>query len=104
MSVNIIVIRGNGDIDCEPIIDPLIGNAAVAIERGRNVLDSKSTTKQAIDADTIFDATSAIGDLYKVEDIETPEIYKAKVVSIRHNIVEGEAITTLRLDRYIGLE
>lgn len=104
MSINIIVIRGAGDIEGEPIIDPLIGTAAVAIQRGRNVLDSKSATKQSIDLTTIFDPTSAIGDLIKVDDMETPEVYKAKVTSIRHNIDQGEAVTDLRLDRYLGLD
>lgn len=68
--VSVLVTRGAGDIQGEEVSDPLILTDAVAIERGRNLIDASSTPRQLVTLTCPFDGLHRTGTLVEVLDVE----------------------------------
>lgn len=99
MTVHIIVTRGDGLTEGEPIIDPFIGTVGAALDRGRNELDEQASNLQPVVIEAPYRVAVKLGQLVQVEDDETPEVYRAKIIGIDTRFAGVEIVTVLRLIR-----
>jgi hypothetical protein len=99
VSVDIIVLRGAGDKRGPDIIEPLIAEPIVAVERGRNELDTHSVLQQPIQMTTTFRTGVELGQLVEVIDALQGEVWRGKITGISHRISGGEVQTTLDILR-----
>jgi hypothetical protein len=95
MSIDVLVIRGDGDIEGEPITDPLIGSEACAVERGRNVLDGASRLVTLTSINQIYDGTLRLGMLHQLEDKQAGVLRKHKVIGVRHTVSPVDGAVTI---------
>ena len=86
---SVIVIRGPGDFEGPPIIDPLLTSDVPAVERGRNELNDYAHASR--DVEVSIKATSGFrkGQVVKIVDAAQGQVYGAKIVGISHNCVNS---------------
>lgn len=99
MPVDIIVLRGAGDKRGPDIVEPLISEPVVAVERGRNELDLHSVLQQPIQMTTVFRTGVELGQLVEVVDAMQGEVWRGKITGISHRISGGAVQTTLDILR-----
>jgi|GEM_PF-1323236 len=101
--IDIIVQRGAGDRPGADIVDPLISAIPVAIQRGRNELDERSSAMTEMEEETIYRLGVRVGDLADFHDLKTGEIWKGKIAGVTHNVRKVnnalEITTTLHVKR-----
>lgn len=107
MSLDIFVQRGAGDRRGEDIVDPLIGSSIpVAIQRGRNELDRRSSSPQPVRATCVFRQGLELGQHSRFYDIETGEVWNGKITGIAHKQQGISLLTSLTVERpsnfYLG--
>jgi hypothetical protein len=99
MSVDIFVIRGNGDKRGEDIVDPLIGSIPVAIVRGRNELDERAEAMQLVEVETVYRTGVRLGQTARFLDMQTGEAWTGKVAGITHSARGVQLTTRLQIKR-----
>ena len=99
MTVDIIVIRDEGDKAGEDIVEPLVGDVSTARNRGRNELDERSNQKIPIRYTTVFRSGVRLGQLARVVDSLFGEVFEGKITSIKHVIATRAAVTELVIER-----
>ena len=99
MSIDIFVQRGPGDKRGEDIVDPLITDINVAIQRGRNELDEQASAMQDVEVQTLYRTGLRIGQLARFLDIQQSVVWLGKITGITHRIEGGETITNLQVKR-----
>lgn len=103
MTIGLIVIRGAGDRPGDDIVDPLIGSIPVALERGRNELDSRASALQDLGAETVYRTDVRTGELGRFYNEQTGAIVTGKVGGITHEVRKvGESVqltTRLRVKK-----
>lgn len=93
MTIDIIVQRGAGDRPGEDIVDPLIGSIPVAIQRGRNELDARSSAPQDLGVETVYRTGVRCGDLARFYNEQSGLTLTAKIGGITHEIRKvGESV------------
>lgn len=92
MSVDIMVIRGDGDRQGEDIQDRLICHLDVALARGRNECDENSGLQRVVISSRL---RTDIGNglVAEVQDSLQGATWRGKVTSVRH-AVSGHTITS----------
>lgn len=86
----IIVIRGDGDRPGDDIIDPLMSTVAVAIQRGRNEIDTAALADgEALI--TTFLPEAALGHLIEVLDPAQGGAWRGKVTGLVHQVTLDES-------------
>jgi hypothetical protein len=94
MALDIFVQRDAGDRRGDDVVDPLIGdNIPIAIQRGRNELDEKSSSPQKVNSECVHRTGLELGQHVRVFDFDTGEVWNGKVASITHK-QEGRMLTT----------
>jgi hypothetical protein len=97
--IDITVIRGAGDISGEVLSDPLIETEVVAIERGRNVIDSQAKVR-SVTIETVFRPGIKTGMTIEVLDALQGLVWRGKIQGV-DIAVEGVSTTmSLRVERY----
>lgn len=99
MAVDIFVQRDGGLKQGKDIVDPLIPTIAVALNRGRNELDQQATPKTPVELTTVYRPGVLLGQLVEIAEGIRAEIYRGKVIRIRHQISPDRAVTTLTVQR-----
>lgn len=99
MTVDIIVLRGAGDKRGPDIVDPLVSEPVVAVERGRNELDTHSVLQQPIQMTTVFRLGVELGQIAEVVDALQGAVWRGKITGISHRISGSEVQTTLDILR-----
>lgn len=84
MSLDLFVQRNGGDKRGEDIVDPLIGNIPVALERGRNELDERASGMQIVEITTVFRPGVRLGQLAKFLDAHLGVVWYGKIAGITH--------------------
>lgn len=99
MTIDIIVIRGAGDRPGDDIVDPLIGSIPVALERGRNELDARSSALQDFSVETVYRTGVRCGQIVRLYNEQTGAIVTGKVGGITHEVrkVDESVQLTTRL-------
>lgn len=96
--VDIIAIRGAGDIPGEDIIDPLIFNTQMALQRGRNEIDSNSRIRPTT-IDVIYRPGLRSGQTVRVLDSAVGSVWYGKVTSVSLSLVGADLQATLQVER-----
>lgn len=98
-SIDIVVLRGEGDKVGTDIEDPLACTIEVALARGRNELDANSGL-QSIATSCSLRGTLVPGMLVEVQDALQGETRRGKIKGVRHIVSAPsvEAITELDLE------
>lgn len=97
--VDIIVQRDGGTKQGPDIVDALIASVAVAQNRGRNELDQQATQKTPVELTTVYRSGVLLGQLAEVAEGIRAEIYRGKIINIRHTISGDKATTAIRVQR-----
>lgn len=102
MAIDIVVIRDSGDIEGEPIVDPLIGSIPCALQRGRNVLDGATRLVTVVDIEQIYDGSFRMGQIHQREDYTMSAIFpKSKITGITHTVSKNSEVDALSIDTTI---
>lgn len=101
MAIDIIGIRGDGDVAGEPIVDPLIGSVACALERARNTLDGASRVVVVSDIEQLYDGAVRTGQLHQKEDFTRAIISKSKVIGVTHTVSKPSDTDAINIDTSI---
>ena len=99
MTVDVIVQRDGGLKQGKDIVDALIATVAVALNRGRNELDQQATPKTPVELTTVYRSGVGLGQLAEVAEGIRAEIYRGKIIRIRHQISPDRATTSLTVQR-----
>ena len=97
--VDIIVQRDGGTKQGQDIVNALISTVAVAQNRGRNELDQFSTPKTPVELTTVYRSGVLLGQLAEVAEGIRAEIYRGKIIRIRHTISGDKATTAISVQR-----
>jgi len=95
---DLFVKRDLGDLRGPDVVDRLLADDTVAIERGRNELD-KNSGLQDINLVTVFRLGVEMGQLVEVVDVLQGRVYRGKIKGIRHIAENGVVQTQLTLDK-----
>lgn len=85
-AVDVLVERGAGSRRGDDIVDGLIGNTAVALQRGRNELDKQASGLQDVDVSTRFRVGVRTGQIAEFYDSVLGAVWFGKIVGISHNV------------------
>lgn len=99
MAVDIIVQRNGGTRQGPDIVDALISNVQVAQNRGRNELDQQASPKTPVQLSTVYRSGVQLGQLAEVAEGIRAEIYRGKIIRIRHTISGDKAVTAVSVQR-----
>lgn len=92
MSVDIMVVRGDGDRQGEDVQDRLICTLEVALARGRNECDENSGLQKVVISSRLrTDVRNGL--VSEVQDSLQGATWRGKVTSVRHS-VEGQVISS----------
>lgn len=84
MAIDIIVQRGNADVQAPDLYVPLLGDdLAAAQERGRVEID-KAARMIPVDMLCVFLPDLQVGDLVRVADDPTSNLYEGMIQTIEH--------------------
>ena len=81
-----IIQRGSGEFRGPPIVDALITEDYVAVDRGRSVLDSATAKASVVTLTTIYRIGVRSGHLVKVLDALQGVLWFGKVIGIQQQI------------------
>ena len=96
--IAITVQRGLGVRPGDDIIEPLLGNIAVALSRGRAEIDAAMDV-HPVDLTIAYRSGLQLGQLAEIHDSLQGQSYRGKITGIAHSI-DGHAITTrLNIER-----
>lgn len=102
---DIFVQRGAGDRVGDEIVDPLLTDINVAIQRGRNEIDDQASGIIPVEVDAVHRTGVRAGQLAEFVDRPTGASWKGKITGVSHSVrkvkAEGpiEITTTLQIDR-----
>ena len=99
MAFAIVVQRDLGDKPGDDIISPLVTTTPVAIDRGRQVLDSQDFRVSDERLTVLFRTGVELGQLVEVHNQERNEKWRGKISSIRHTVQSGRILTVLDVER-----
>lgn len=92
--IDIIVQRDDGDFPGEDVQDPLLCELSVALQRGRNLIDSNSRL-QEVEIEAVLRPSTARGSIAEVHDALRGKTLKGKIVGVTHSVVSGGDHTTV---------
>lgn len=92
MSVDLIVVRGEGDRDGGEILDPLMATTAVALARGAQEVNA-STPVNNVTLRTTFRPGVRLGQTVEVLDEMQGETWRGIIMGVS-NVVEGPVVYT----------
>lgn len=101
MSVDIFVQRGSGNKPGDDIVDTLVSEVAVAVQRGRNELDERAQRMQVVALDVLYRTGVRLGKLAQCNDA-VRGVWTGKVAGISHRVRGVELTTTLQLKRPVA--
>ena len=90
--MKIIVARYEGDIQGLDVIDPLLTNILIGINRGRRELDIGEGL-QIVNLKAVYQTGLSKGDLIDVDDIYQGKVWKGIITGISH-VADGQKIVT----------
>ena len=93
------VYRGDGDHPGPDILEPLIGNEAAALVRGKAELDAHAQPVQTVRLVTPHRPGLKLGQLVKVTDVRQGPTWIGKITGIEHRLDGKAVLTTLNLER-----
>ncbi len=93
--IDIFVQRYTGDKRGEDIVDPLLGDLAVALARGRTELDKSALPQQPVQLAVKFRAGLRLGQLAEAHDAMQGVSWRGKITGISHRISNGQVYTVL---------
>jgi len=93
-----LIIRGDGNREGDPIVNPLLTHESACIERGRIEIDT-STPAADIDIVIRLDTTWRRGDIAEVMDNILAPRFKSVVTSVSHRVDGPNSETKLVLWR-----
>jgi hypothetical protein len=97
--IDIFVQRGSGDSAGDDIIDPLMSTLAVALQRGRNELDERSSSMQQVSLEIAYRPDVRAGQVGAFLDIQNGLVWFGKISGISHTFDGSSLITTLIVKR-----
>ena len=96
--IAITVQRGEGLHPGDDIIEPLLGNIAVALSRGRAEIDAAMDI-QPVELTIAYRSGLRLGQLAEIHDSLLGESFRGKITGIAHTI-EGHSVTSrLNIER-----
>lgn len=95
---DIIVIRGDGDIDGGDIIDPLLTALEPALARGRQEIESHASARK-VSLKTVFRAGVRKGQLVEVADSLQGPVWRGVIMGITHTVEGAQTYSTLDVER-----
>ncbi|RKZ88580.1 MAG: hypothetical protein DRQ39_02230 [Gammaproteobacteria bacterium] len=98
MSVDIIVIRSPGDIRGPDIIDPLLSNVTVAVNRGTTEIQDNEPI-DTISLSTNYRSNVRVGQIVEVIDALQGRVWRGKIIGISHSATEADLFTDLDIER-----
>lgn len=102
--IDLFVVRYTGDQRGPDIIDALITENAVALERGRNELDATAILQQEVEQTVVFRPNLRLGQLVETVDALQGKVWRGKITGISHKILSGRVETDLRITRPVSEE
>lgn len=98
-TVDIFVVRYDGDVRGPDIIEPLLTTVAAATARGRNELDANATPYQTVTIQVDFEPGIRLGQMYLVEDYVTGLNWYGKITGIHHTVAMPVVTTDITLQK-----
>lgn len=95
----IAVARYAGDRRAPPIIDPLIATDAVALNRGRNALDSFAYRPTTVRVTATYRDGLRLGQVVEVRDELQGVAWKGKIIGLSYTNASGGPEVTLDIER-----
>lgn len=91
-------VRGDGLYrDDNAIVDNLLTDLSVCLQRGRNDLDTRAHGGQIVTMVTRFRPGLLLGQVVKVQESLFGESWYAKITGITHTVTNAKLTTTLTL-------
>lgn len=95
-SNNLIVYRGDGDLQGEDIVDEFLMGDISKLARGRNELDSNELFK-SVDISILYRDGLEAGQLIRIDDNENNTRMFGKIRSINHNVDPLKTVTNINV-------
>lgn len=103
--VEIFAVRGDGEKEGDPIVDPLLTSDAVAVSRGRAELDRQYLPTKTYEVDVLYRNDLRLGQLLEVHDLLFNETWYGKLLGIAHKIgtvaTQLGTWTSLSVERHV---
>ena len=103
MSVSIEAYRDAGDVRCDDVIEPLLGDStAAALHRAKNELDATAVRKQTTTLELITHRLDIqLGNLVTALDPSQGAAWVGKVIGIKHAFGFNTISTSLTVERTV---
>ena len=98
--IDIMVIRGAGDISGGDVASPLLCTTEAAVSRGRQEIEAHAKVT-SVSLKTIFKPGVRKGDIVQVDDPLQGPTWLGVIVGISHAVDGVETMTTLDIERPI---
>lgn len=96
--IDLIVIRGQGDVDGGEISDPLLCSVEPALARGRQEIEKRARARR-VRLRTVYRAGVLKGQIAEVHDSLQGVVWAGPIMGVSH-VVEGvETYTVLDIER-----
>jgi hypothetical protein len=98
--IDIVVIRGEGNIDGGEVVSPLLSEIKAALDRGRQEIE-KHTTVRKVSLKTVFRPGVMKGQIVEVADSLQGPIWRGVIMGLSHVAEEGTVFSVLSIERPI---
>lgn len=96
--IDIIVVRGAGDIDGGEVVDPLLTSLEPALDRGRQEIE-KSASAVRVSLRSVFRQGVRKGQLVEVADSLQGSVWRGVIMGVSHAIEGAYVYSTLDIER-----
>lgn len=98
MSIDIVVVRQPGGKQGPDIVEPLLSNVVVAVNRGTTEIQDNEPIDN-VSLTTNYRVGVRMGQIVKVLDALQGSVWKGKIVNISHSYVLSDIWTNLDIER-----
>jgi len=98
MTISITVIRGDGDLQGEDIVDPMLSDTPAAIARGTQEINA-NTPIEPVTLETTYRAGLRVGQSVRVEDTVRGVDWVGVIVGLSHVFSGPTLYTKLEVER-----
>lgn len=99
--IDIVVVRGAGDLVGDDVIDSLLTTEAVAVQRGKRELNANAHRSLNTEIEVGYDGTIKLGDHVRITNDEGDDPYDAFVRGILISGNQTEVFMRLSLEKFI---
>lgn len=96
--VDVTVIRGAGDVFGEEIIDPMLTSEGVAVQRGRNLIDSNADAR-IVRLSALYRPGIEIGQTVEVLDASMGSVWRGKITNVGLSVEGIEVLADMTIER-----